>query len=139
MRLRYLLDTNAISEPLKPRPNQSFMEHLRAREGQAAISAVTWNEALYGLQRLPTGRRRMEVEEYLVQVVAPSLPVLAYDSASAEWHAVERARLAKRGRHPSFADGQIAAIAKVNGLVLVTRNVRDFSPFSELDVENWWE
>jgi tRNA(fMet)-specific endonuclease VapC len=51
--------------------------------------------------------------------------VLPYDGAAARWHARERARLAKLGRPAPFADGQVAAIAAVNQLVLVTRNVSD--------------
>ncbi len=63
--------------------------------------------------------------------------ILPYDERAAEWHAKERARLSLKGRTPSFVDGQIAAIAKVNGLVLVTRNTTDFKSFSKLVIENW--
>ena len=63
--------------------------------------------------------------------------ILPYDEQAAEWHAKERARLASLGQMPSFVDGQIAAIAKVNGLVLVTRNTSDFEKFSGLKLENW--
>ena len=65
--------------------------------------------------------------------------VLPYDNAAAEWHARERARLEKRGERPSFVDGQIAAIAVTQSLVLVTRNVRDFDRFEDLELENWFE
>jgi tRNA(fMet)-specific endonuclease VapC len=50
---------------------------------------------------------------------------------------VERARLEKRGRPPSLADGQIAAIASVNDLVVVTANAKDFRRFRGLSIENW--
>jgi tRNA(fMet)-specific endonuclease VapC len=50
---------------------------------------------------------------------------------------VQRARLAAAGNSAPFVDGQIAAIAKVNRLILVTRNVNDFSMFSGLKVQNW--
>ena len=65
------------------------------------------------------------------------MTILPYDDQAAEWHAKERARLASLGQMPTFADGQIAAIAKVNGLVLVTRNTSDFKKFSGLQLENW--
>jgi prevent-host-death family protein len=55
-----------------------------------------------------------------------------------EKHAIERARLQAKGRSPSFADGQIAAVAKVNDLVVITKNTIDFEPFQEIDVDGWW-
>jgi tRNA(fMet)-specific endonuclease VapC len=64
--------------------------------------------------------------------------ILPYDASAAAWHARERARLTRRGKRPAFVDGQIAAIAAVNDLVLVTRNLRDFSGFSGLEIESWF-
>jgi tRNA(fMet)-specific endonuclease VapC len=69
--------------------------------------------------------------------VRRSLPILPYDEEAAAWHARERARLAKRGLPPSATDGQIAAIARVNDLVLVTANPKDFRRFQGLKVEDW--
>ena len=66
-----------------------------------------------------------------------SLPIFDYDQRAAEWHARERARLAKVGQSPPFVDGQIAAIARVNDLTLVTRNQRDFRWFEGLRLERW--
>jgi len=65
------------------------------------------------------------------------LVILPYDERAARWHAEERARLAAQGQVPPYVDSQIAAIAKVNGLVLVTRNTSDFEMFSDLKVQNW--
>ncbi len=77
------------------------------------------------------------METYLQDVVLASFPVLPYDETAAHWHGRERARLEGLGRPAPFVDGQIAAIAFVNDLVLVTVNVKDFTPFSHLEVENW--
>ena len=77
------------------------------------------------------------IDEYLTHIVLPSIPILDYDYAAADWHARERARLEKRGQTPSFADGQIAAIARVNDLALVTFNVNDFKRFDGLRVVKW--
>ena len=108
------------------------------RHGESlATSSVVWHELHFGARRLPKGRRRTLIEAYLQNVVAPSIPILPYDEAAAEWHASERARLARRGAPLPFADGQIAATARVNGLVLVTRNVADFEPYEGLRLENW--
>jgi len=64
-------------------------------------------------------------------------PILPYDEAGAEWHGEERARLDSIGRPAPFVDGQIAAIAHVHGLVLVTGNHQDFDCFKGLTLENW--
>lgn len=66
-----------------------------------------------------------------------SLPILAYDAAAAAWHASERARLQAEGRTSPSVDGQIASIARVNGLTLVTSNRQDFAYFDELSLEDW--
>ncbi len=60
-----------------------------------------------------------------------------HDIAAAEWFAVERARLTSIGKTPAYADGQIAAIAQVNNLTLVTNNVADYTDFQNLNIENW--
>src|SRR5436190_936997 len=65
-------------------------------------------------------------------------PVLPYSGAAAAWHARERARLEAEGFPRPFADGQVAAIAATEDLVLVTRNVEDFAGYRRLRVESWW-
>ncbi|HZQ98784.1 MAG TPA: hypothetical protein VFC93_08205 [Chloroflexota bacterium] len=65
------------------------------------------------------------------------MPILPYDEAAAGWHAMERARLAAHGRTLPFVDGQIAAIAQTNNLVLVTANAADFRDFAGLTIEDW--
>jgi tRNA(fMet)-specific endonuclease VapC len=89
------------------------------------------------VKRLPRGKRREELEAYLADVVNASFPVLAYDAAAAAWHGGERARLERLGKPAPFVDGQIAAIAFVNGLELVTDNVKHFRRFRGLVVESW--
>jgi tRNA(fMet)-specific endonuclease VapC len=86
---------------------------------------------------LPKGKRRTALEAYLRDVVQGSFPILPYDEAAATWHGEERARLEALGRPAPFVDGQIAAIAKVHGLVLATSNDKDFARFRGLTVENW--
>jgi tRNA(fMet)-specific endonuclease VapC len=135
--LRYLLDTNAVSEPLRPRPSKSLLSRIRKHEGEIAIASVVWHELQFGAARLPVGARREVVARYLADVVAVSFPILDYDRASAEWHALERARLVAAGRTPAFVDGQIAAVAHVNDLILVTANRSDFEMFKELRLQDW--
>jgi len=135
--LRFLLDTNVVSEPLRPAPDPGVIEKIRRHETAAALAAVVWHELVFGLSRLAPSRRRDAIEEYLDRVVAPGFPILPYDEEAADWHGRERARLASEGRTPSFADGQIAAVAHTNGLVLVTANRQHFEPFDGLEIEDW--
>ena len=139
MSLAYLLDTNVISEPLRPAPNAYVLERLEQHEAEIAIASVVWHELLYGTYRLSPSAKRSAIEDYLNDVVALAFPILSYDARAALWHAAERARLVSSGNTPSFADGQIAAIAQVNDLILVTANISDFFMYQGLQVENWFE
>lgn len=109
---------------------------MHTHEGALATAAPVVHEMVYGARRLAISRRRERIERYIADVVA-QLPILAYDSVVAQWHAVERVRLESIGRTPPYLDGQIAAIAAVNGLVLVTANLRDYQQFQGLQVEDW--
>lgn len=135
--MKYLLDTNVVSEPLRPKPQHGVIRKLSRHEDEIAISSVVWHELRFGVERLPPSRRRDVIEQYLDDVVIASMPILDYDRAAAEWHAGERARLAAAGDTPAFADGQIAAIAFANSLTLVTFNGSDFRRFQGIDVISW--
>jgi len=135
--LRYLLDTNVVSEPTRPSPNTDVLGRLREHRGELGIATVVWHELLFGWERLPQSRKKKDIEDYLFQVVRANMPILPYDQAAAEWHASERARLTAIGRTPSFLDGQIAATAKANGLILVTANRSHFDRFEGLSIEDW--
>lgn len=137
MSIKYLLDTNILSEPLRPRPNPKLLARLRRHHDELALSSIAWHELWFGCVRLPASARRSAIETYLDRVIAPTMPILPYDKRAAVWHAAERARLAARGKIPPFADGQIAAIAHVNDLILVTLNDSDFAAFPGLAVQNW--
>ena len=135
--MKYLLDTNIVSEPLRPAPNKLVLTRMRRHAEALAIASVVWHELWFGCLRLPISARRSAIERYLDEVVSLSIPILAYEARAAAWHAAERARLVARGSTPPFVDGQIAAIAHVNELVLVTANARDFASFKDLMVEDW--
>ncbi|MCB2261873.1 MAG: type II toxin-antitoxin system VapC family toxin [Candidatus Thiosymbion ectosymbiont of Robbea hypermnestra] len=140
MTLRYLLDTNILSEAIKPHPSSSVLEHTNRHNSEVSTASVVVHELLFGCLRLPLeAKRRVDLQDYLDQVILAGLPIFSYDTAAALWHSQERARLTAQGKTPSFTDGQIAAIAKVNNLTLVTRNVDDFDRFEGLIVENWFD
>jgi tRNA(fMet)-specific endonuclease VapC len=135
--LRFLLDTNVVSEPNRPSPNRRLLERLQRHTGTIGIAAPTWHELRLGCERLPKSRRKEQIEDYLATVVRVDFPILPYDEAAATWHARERSRLLALGRTPPFVDGQIAAIASVNDLILVTANRADFADFEDLQLDDW--
>jgi len=135
--MKYLLDTNVLSEAVKTAPNKSVLKMFERRQHEIVTAAPVWHELQFGCQRLPRSRKRELITSFLNDIVRRTMLILPYDDRAAEWHARERARLSSKGATPSFVDGQIAAIARVNGLILVTRNIDDFKPFSRLKLENW--
>lgn len=138
MALIYLVDTNTISETEQMQPNPNVIARLEEHRGQIALASISWHELLYGYHRLPESKRKQRVGFFIRYTVEPNIPVLPYDAAAAEWFARERARLSQVGRSPSYPDGQIAAVAAANDLILVTRNRTDFAGFATLQVENWF-
>ncbi len=138
MALIYLLDTNILSEPIRKVPYAPIVSRIQKNAGNLAIAATTWHEMLFGVFRLPKSHKRTIIEQYLYKTVRAEIAILPFDATAAEWFAVERARLSQLGRPPSYPDGQFAAIAATNNLILVTRNVSDFSDFDELKIENWF-
>jgi len=135
--VRYLLDTNVVSEPMRPKPAPGILRGLCEHDGDIVIPAPVWHELRFGCARLAPSRRREALEHYIEDVVRANYPVLGYDQDAADWHALERARLAAVGCTPPFVDGQIAAIAVVNDLTLVTANVQDFDQFLQLKMQSW--
>ena len=134
---RFLLDTNVLSEPMRPAPDRKVLDQLRRHHEELATAAIIWHELWFGCRRLPDSEKRRAIEEYLTRVVAPTISILSYDERAAEWHAVERARLTKAGKTPAFADGQIAAIAATQDLILVTFNRADYAEFRDVTIEDW--
>lgn len=137
MSAKYLLDTNIVSEPLRPAPNAKVMARLKRHQDELAIAAVVWHELWFGCNRLPVSAKRAAIVKYLNEVIAVSMLVLPYDQRAAEWHAAERARLTRIGKTPPFVDGQIIAIAHTNDLILVTLNPSDYAAFDGVTVEDW--
>jgi tRNA(fMet)-specific endonuclease VapC len=138
MSFRYLLDTNILSETLKPEPNLQVLTAIKIHKLAITTSAITMQEIIFGYSCLPPSKKRQLIENY-VQEIQQTIPILSYNYDAGMWHATERARLKKIGLIPPFIDGQIAAISAVNNLILVTRNVDDFKFFNGLKIENWFD
>jgi len=94
MTLRYLLDTNILSEAIKPQPSLSVLEHTNRHKSELSTASVVVHELLFGCLRLPLeAKRRTDLQNYLDQVILASLPIFSYDTSAALWHSQERARL----------------------------------------------
>ena len=135
--MRYLLDTTVVSSPISKRPNPKIIARLDRHGHECGIAAPVWHELTYGCQRLPQGKRRTAIETYMHDVVQSSFPILPYDEVAAAWHGRERARLEKLGRPAPYVDAQIAAVAHINGLILVTIDTKGFARYKDLKVEDW--
>lgn len=137
MSIKYLLDTNIISEATRQSPNVNVVRKLTEHQRETATGSVVMHELLSGCLRLVSSQKRQFLLEYINQIPL-KMPILNYDLQAAQWHAQERARLSQIGKTPAFVDGQIASIAYSNNLILVTNNVSDFEFFNGLSIENWF-
>lgn len=124
---RYLLDTNIVSEMRKPRPHGAVVAWLTSQqEEQLFVSAVTVGELQSGIERTrqQDTAKASEIEAWLDQL-AESYQVLAMDTQCfREW-----GRLMHEKPDQLLEDGMIAATARVHGLIVATRNERDFRQF----------
>lgn len=136
--LRWLLDTNIVSELARPQPSEAVMQAFAMHADASAIPMVVWHELLFGVLRLPEGQRKDSLTDF-VHAVPGALPKLAYDEAVARRHAELRAVQQARGRPLAEPDAQIAASALSRGLTLVTRNTRDFDGIDGLKLANWFD
>jgi tRNA(fMet)-specific endonuclease VapC len=136
MAIRFLLDTNVVSELTKRAPNPAVVRALARHEAECAISAPTLEELAFGCARVASNQRRAWFSQWLDGLVA-RMAVLPFDAQAALWLGAERARLMKLGRPAPRTDGEIAAVAVVSGLTLVTHNGRDFAAFNNLALADW--
>lgn len=125
--MNWLLDTNTLSELTKPSPFASLLDWLETHEPETAISAISVGEMVAGIEHLPEGKRRRSLEralKFLREDYAGK--ILDFTAGVAvEWgRLVATAR--KQGHNLSALDSQIEATAVHYGLMVVTRNEKDF-------------
>jgi toxin FitB len=126
----FLLDTNAISEWQKPRPNPGVIAWMdSADEEKLFLSVVTLAELRYGVERMPTGSRRRRYEQWLEHELPLRFEgrILSVNLGIADAWGRIVARCASDGKPISAIDGFLAATAEVHGLTLVTRNAQHFT------------
>jgi predicted nucleic acid-binding protein len=118
------LDTNVLSELPKPRPHAGVLAWVE-RLTSLSISAVTLEELSYGVER-SSGKRRERLRSWLDELLALPPVVIPIDARVARIAGALRANRDAKGRPVAQADMLVAASALSAGLVLATRNVRDF-------------
>lgn len=136
-----ILDTNVVSEPLRPRPEPLVIDWLDAQLADSLyLTSVSLAELLAGVEALPVGRRRQALEGALGAQVLSLFAgrVLSFDEAAARAFAHVSRRAQAAGHPVSFADAAIAAIASSHGFSIATRNVRDFQGCG-VELINPWE
>ncbi len=130
-----LLDTNVISEPWKPVPDEAVIAWLDAQAVETLfISAITIAELRFGIAAMPSGRRQTILRDRLEGEVLPHFSgrILSFDLTTSQFHSELMARARAFGKAIGTADGYIAATAATNGLTISTR---DTSPFEAAGVK----
>ena len=125
-----VLDTNVVSELMRAAPAVAVVEWIDRQPAEEVwLTAITLGELLYGVARLPDGRRKAELAASVEAMLAEDLDhrVATFDEAAAGHYADVVVVRERTGRPISAADAQIAAICRSHGALLATRNVEDFA------------
>lgn len=136
----YLVDTDVLSEPQKPRPQEAVVAWLREHEAELYTSAIVIGEIAWGIERLASGKKRHDLVGWLHDKVIPRMEgrILRFDTRVAlEW-GVLQAKLDARGQRMPWRDSVIAATARRHDLAVATRNVKDYK-HAALDLVNPFE
>lgn len=136
-----LLDTNVVSEPLKPNGELAVLAWIDAQAVETLyLSAITLAELRFGIAAMPDGKRKDGLRQRLDERVVPVFAgrILPFDTDAADTYAELRARARAAGKAIGTADAYIAAIAAAHGFAVATR---DTSPFEAagLNVINPWK
>jgi len=124
-----VLDTNIISEVMRPQPNPAVLAWLNRQDStHLFITSVSIAEIGYGLRVLADGQRRRTLLSRFEQFIAQGFEyrILGFDKPAAEAYAEIMGYRKEMGCPMSFPDGQIAAITRINHFKLATRNIKDF-------------
>lgn len=136
-----ILDTNVVSEPLRPHPDPQVIQWLDRQAPETLyLTTITLAELLSGIALMPAGRKRTGLQAALTEQLLPLFAgrVLPFDAEAATHHAHLHATARAAGRAIGFSDCAIAAIASAHGFAIATRNGRDFKG-TGLQIMNPWE
>jgi toxin FitB len=135
-----VVDTNVASELMRPSPAKTVLDWVRGHDGRdLCTTAITVAEIGYGIERLARGRRREALKVAVAEVFDMfAEQVLPFDAAAAEQYALVVSHRDRLGLPIDGFDAQIAAICRVRGVTLATRNLADFRQ-TGVDLINPWE
>lgn len=137
--MRMLVDTNVVSELLKPVPSQNVIDWFHDHQGNVYLSSISIMELYYGAMRLPVGKRRDGLTNAITTIVMDcSDKTFSFDSFCGFLCAQMESMAIEEGRRLSREDAMIAAICSRNECVLATRNVKDFD-FLGIELANPFE
>lgn len=134
-----VLDTDVVSELMRPAPAASVVTWLRGQPGHELFTtAITVAEIRFGIARLPDGGRHAGLDQAAGEVFA-AFPdqVLAFDLAAADAYADIVAHRERLGAPIDGFDAQIAAICRTHAASLATRNTKDFADTGIRVVDPW--
>jgi len=123
--VKYLVDANVLSEPTKAAPHAIVIEWLRQNEPQLAVDPIIVGEIRFGIHLLPDGKRRRRLERWFEQGVI-QMACLPWDLATGLRWSQLLADLRAAGQEMPIKDSMIAATALRHGLIVATRNLRNF-------------
>jgi predicted nucleic acid-binding protein len=135
-----LLDTNVVSEPLRPAPDARVVAWIDAQALETLfLSAITVAELRAGVALLPPGKRRAGLQESLETQVLPLFAgrILPFDQDCTQAYAALTAKARTAGQAIASADGYIAALAITHGLAVATRDTRPFDAAGAAVVNPW--
>ena len=138
--MSFLLDTNVVSESIKPNPNPGLTVWLEeVDEDRAFLSVITLTELRYGIDRLPSGKRRRRLEKWATNELPMRFEgrILAVDPAIADLCGRIIARSETIGRRMEVMDAFIAATAAIHQLTVVTHNVSHFESILKDVLDPW--
>jgi hypothetical protein len=135
-----ILDTNVISEAMKPEPNPSVRAWLNNQATETLyLSSVTLAELLFGIAALPTGKRKDMLAQALDGLVGLFRDrVLPFDTDAARHYAELAVKAKTGGRGFPTPDGYIAAIAASRGFIVASRDIAPYEAAS-VPLINPWE
>lgn len=136
-----VLDTNVLSETLRPSPAPEIMAWLTSQPNSSVFTTtITRGELLYGVQLLPAGQRKADFLAAVHGIFDQDLAghVLSFDSAGADAFALIAASRKLAGQPISQFDAMIAAITLSRGATLATRNIKDFGNCG-IELINPWD
>ena len=137
---RYLLDTNIVSELIKARPDERVVEWIRAAdEVDLHLSVLTFAEIRFGIEKLAQGARRERLRHWMDTELTDRFEdrILDIDRSIAELWGVIMARAAAVSLRLPVMDTLLAATAEHHGMMMVTRNVRDFARAGVTTLDPW--